>query len=153
MRFLVTGILLILVLDGFSQKLLFHKNNYREVFYQAGETITFRVKGDRSKISAQIKGFEGNLIVFPNFKINSEEISDIYVDSKTRTWFILRYKYKSILPIIGFGYMLLDFINTGSLSKETVVVGSSFIAAGLLAKILISEKIKIKGRRKLVVIH
>lgn len=153
MRFLFTIAFSILAFECVSQKLLFHKNNYKEVFYQAGENITFRVKGDRSKISAQIKGFEGNLIVFPNFKINPEEISDIYVDDKTRTWFILRYKYKSILPIIGFGYMLLDFINTGSLSKETVILGSSFIAAGLLAKILISEKIKIKGRRKLVVIH
>ena len=153
MRYLITGTLLILVLEGFSQKLLFHKNNYKEVFYQVGETITFKLKGDYSKISAQIKGFEGNLIVFSNFKINPEEISDIYVDSKTRTWFVFRYKYKSVLPIIGFGYMLLDFINTGSLSRETVVIGSSFIAAGLLAKILISEKIKIKGRRKLVVIH
>ena len=83
MRYLIIGILLILVSEGFSQKLLFHKNNYKEVFYQAGETITFKLKGDYSKISAQIKGFEGNLIVFQNFKINPEDVASIYVDDKT----------------------------------------------------------------------
>jgi len=72
----------------------------------------------------------------------------LYVDPKTRTWFILRYKYKTGLPIIGFGYALLDFLNTGTLSKETLIFSSVFIAAGLLAKIMISEKIKIKGKKK-----
>ena len=151
-RFLLTLSLLILAVECISQKLLFHKNRYKEVFYQSGETITFRLKGNRSKISTQIKGFEGNFIVFPNLKINPDEISHLYVDPKTRTWFILRYKYKTVLPIIGFGYALLDFINTGSLSKETAVISSAFITAGLLAKTVISEKIKIKGKRKLVII-
>jgi hypothetical protein len=136
-----------------SQKLLFHKNRYKEVFYQAGETISFNLKGDNSKIRAEIKGFDGDLIVFQDFKVDPKDVTSIYVDAKTRTWFILRYKYQIVLPIIGFGYMLLDFINTGALSKETVVFGTTFIAAGLLAKILISKRIKIKGRRKLVVIH
>jgi len=152
-RFLIALALSISVFECFSQKLLFHKNRYREVLYQAGETISFNLKNDGSKISGQIKGFEGNLIVFQNFKINPEDITNIYVDDKTRTWFIFRYKYQSILPIIGFGYMLLDFINTGSLSKETITFGTTFIAAGLLAKILISKKIKIKGKRRLVIVH
>ena len=153
MRFLLTIALLALVFECLSQKLLFHKNKYKEVFYQAGETITFRVKGEPTKITTVINGFEGNSIVFPYFSIAPEEITHVYVDSKTKTWFILRYKYKSLLPIIGFGYMLLDFMNTGSLSQETIRIGSTFIAAGLLAKILISEKIKIKGRRKLVIVR
>src|SRR6267154_2422589 len=144
MRISLTITLSLLLVSGFCQKLLFHKNNYKEVFYQVGETITFRLKGDNSKISAQIIRFEADLIVFPSFKVSPKEVSHLYVDKKTRTWFILRYKYKSILPIIGLGYMLLDFVNTGSLSKETALVGASFVIAGLLAKILISDKIKIK---------
>lgn len=152
MRCLFAGILSIIFSECFSQKLLFHKNRYKEVFYQVGETISFNLKGNDSKISAQIKGFEGNLIVFQDFKVNPGDVTSIYVDAKTRTWFILRYKYKAILPIIGFGYMLLELLNTGSLSNEAVLTGSIFIAAGLLAKVLISETIKIKGRRKLVVI-
>jgi hypothetical protein len=153
MRCLLASILSLLFSECFSQKLLFHKNRYKEVIYQAGETISFNLKNDGSKISGQIKGFEGNLIVFQDFKVNSEDVTSIYVDAKTRSWFILRYKYQKVLLFIGLGYMLLDFINTGSLSKETVVLGSTLVAASLLAKIIISEKIKIKGRRKLVVIH
>ena len=153
MKFYFTIALLPLFFDGFSQKLLFHKNRYKEVFYQVGDIFTFNLKGDNSKIIAQIRGFEGKFIVFANFKLNPEEVSHIYVDHKTKTWFILRYKYKSVLPLIGFGYALLDFINTGSLSQETAIISSIFIAAGLLAKIAISDKIRIKGKRKLVVIH
>jgi hypothetical protein len=152
-RFFCTLALSILVFKCFSQKLLFYKNSRREVSYEAGEILTFDLKGDGSKIRAQIKGFEGNLVVFQNFKVSPGEVANIYVDDKTRTWFIFRYKYQRVLPLIGLGYMLLDFINTGSLSKETVVFGSTLIAAGLLAKIFISEKIKIKGRRKLVIIR
>jgi hypothetical protein len=141
------------VSECLGQKLLFHKNNFKETTYQAGETITFQIKGDDSKIRDRIVGFDKDFIVFSNFKISPEEISHIYVDKKTRTWFIFRYKYQIVLPIIGIGYMILDWLNTGALSKETAVAGTSFVIAGLLAKILISEKIKIKGRRKLVIIH
>src|SRR5258705_14001369 len=115
MRFYFTISLLPLFFGCFSQKLLFHKNKYKEVFYQAGETITFRLKGGNSKISAQIIRFEAGLIVFPNFNVSPKEVSHLYVDKKTRTWFILRYKYKSILPIIGLGYVFLDLVNTESL--------------------------------------
>jgi hypothetical protein len=47
------------------------------------------------------------------------------------------------------GYFLIDVINTGYVKKETLVVSGSLIAAGLLAKVLISDKIKIKGKRRL----
>ncbi|HEV8514721.1 MAG TPA: hypothetical protein VGQ59_15665, partial [Cyclobacteriaceae bacterium] len=60
MRFLFTVALLALVFDCIGQKLLFHKNRYKEAIYQAGETISFNLKGDNSKIRAQIKGFEGD---------------------------------------------------------------------------------------------
>jgi hypothetical protein len=129
-KFLFALALSVLAFECISQKLHFHKNRYKGVFYLAGETITFRLKGNNSKIRAQIRGFDGNFIVFPDLKINPDEISHLYVDDKTRTWFILRYKYKTVLPIIGLGYALLDFINTGSLSKETVIFSSAFIAAG-----------------------
>jgi len=153
MRFLLASMLSILFSQCFSQKLLFHKNRYKEVLYEVGETISFNLKGDNSKVTAGIKGFEGDYIVFEDFKINPRDIASMYADAKTRTWFIFRYKYQRILLYIGFGYIIIDFINTGSLSKETLAFGGAFIAAGLLAKIFISQKIKIKGKRKLVVIH
>ena len=153
MRFFFVCMLSVLFSQCFGQRLLFHKNRYKEVLYEAGETISFNLKGSKSKITAQIKHFEGDFIVFEDFKINPNDIASIYVDAKTRTWFILRYKYQKVLLFIGLGYLALDFINTGSLSKETVLLGSSLVAAPLLAKIFISEKIKIKGSRKVVIIH
>jgi hypothetical protein len=43
----------------------------------------------------------------------------------------------------------LDVINTGELKKETLIVSGTVIGVGLLAKLLISNKIKIRGKTKL----
>jgi hypothetical protein len=137
----------------YGQKLLFHKNRHREALYKVGDVISFRVKNSDSKISGQIRSFEDSLIVFQNFKVNPNKITHLYVDSKTKNWYILRYKYEKIFLISGIGYLLLDVLNTGELSKETLVISGSLVAAGLLAKWLISDRIRIKGRRKLVIIH
>ena len=67
-------------------------------------------------------------------------------------WYILRFMYKRIFVYAGVGYLLLDVLNTGELSEETLMISSSLISAGLLARLLISERIKIKGRRKLIII-
>jgi hypothetical protein len=138
---------------GLSQQLLFYKNNHREEIYKTNDVISFRLKGDDSKITGRISGFEDSLIVFQDFKINPKEISHLYVDNKTRTWFIFRYKYQIVLPIVGAGYILLDLLNTGKLNEGTLVVGGSLIGAGLLARLLISDRIKITGRRKLVILR
>jgi hypothetical protein len=136
-----------------SQSLLmFKKNNHRIAYYKAGDVISFRVRGDKSKITDQIRGFEDSVIVFSNYKVSPQEISDVYVDDKTRLWYILRYKYERIFLIGGIGYLLIDVVNTGELNKETVIVSGSLIVAGLLAKLLISKRIKIKGRRRLWII-
>jgi hypothetical protein len=137
---------------SFGQKLLFHKNRHREALYKVGDIISFRLKNHDSKISGQIKSFEDSLIVFQNFKVNPNKITHLYVDTKTRIWYVLRYKYEKLFLISGIGYLLLDVLNTGELSKETLVISSSLVTAGLLAKWLISDRIKIKGRRKLVII-
>eukprot|EP01004_Peranema_trichophorum_P008903 NODE_764_length_2376_cov_41.742565_g653_i0.p3 GENE.NODE_764_length_2376_cov_41.742565_g653_i0~~NODE_764_length_2376_cov_41.742565_g653_i0.p3 ORF type:complete len:157 (-),score=1.33 NODE_764_length_2376_cov_41.742565_g653_i0:1618-2088(-) len=137
----------------FGQKLLFHKNNYKEEAYQVGEIISFRLQGNKSKITRQILGFEDSLIVFRDYRINPNEISDMYVDRKTIRWFILRYKYKNVLPAIGGGYLLLELVNTGEANKNTLVFSGSFIVAGIMAKLFIPNRIKIKGRRKLVIVE
>jgi hypothetical protein len=137
----------------YGQKLLFHKNRHREAIYKKGDEISFRLKNDKSKITGQIIGFEDSVIVFPGFKINPRRISHLYVDSKTKIWYILRYKYERIFLIAGTGYPLLELVNHGEIEKETLIISGSLITAGLLARWLISDKIKIKGRRRLVIIH
>jgi hypothetical protein len=152
-----TLLFFLLVVAGtncYSQSvLMFKKNNHRIAYYKTGDVISFRVRGDRSKITDQIRGFEDSVMVFLNYKVSPQEISDVYVDDKTRLWYILRYKYERIFLIGGVGYLLIDVVNTGELNKETLIVSGSLIAAGLLAKLLISKRIKIKGKRRLWILN
>lgn len=145
-------VLLAFYSNCFSQALLFQKNRFREAQYEIGDILTFRLRDTKSKISLRITGFEDSLIVFKNFKITPKEITHLYADSKTKIWYILRFMYKRIFVYAGVGYLLLDVLNTGELSEETLMISSSLISAGLLARLLISERIKIKGRRKLIII-
>lgn len=134
-----------------AQKLLFHKNRHRQALYKQGDVISFRLKKDKSKITRQIRGFEDSLIVFEDLKVNPNQITHLYVDAKTKIWYFLKYKYEKIFLIAGVGYPLLELINQGEVSKETLMIGGPLIAAGLLARWLISDKIKIRGRRKLLI--
>ena len=136
-----------------GQKLLFHKNRNRQAMYKAGDVISFRVKGDNTKVTGQIRGFEDSLIVFPGFKINPQTITHLYVDDKTKVWYVLRYKYEKIFLIAGLGYPLLELINQGEVDDETLVVSGALITAGLLERWLIDDKIKIKGRRRLIILE
>jgi hypothetical protein len=148
-RLSITIILFIHAIGVCAQhQLMFQKNRYRVAYYKSGDVISFRVKSDPSKkITAQIKGFQDSLIVFQYVNINPAEITDLYVDKKTRIWFVFRYKYEKLFLYGGTGYLLLDVINTGELDKETVVISGSLITAGLLARWLIPKKIRIRGKR------
>lgn len=133
--------------------LLFHKNRYREAHYVVSDVITFRVKGEKKKVTAEIIGFEDSLIVFQQFKVNPKNITDLYVDAKTQIWYAFRFKYARLLLIAGAGYMLIDLANHGELEKSTVVFGTTLITAGVIAQLLVSRRIKIKGRRRLEIIR
>jgi len=136
----------------FGQKsLLFSKNWRREAIYKTGDVLSFQVKADSRKITDQIIGFEDSLILFKNYKVNPKEITHIYVDKKTSTWYFLKYKWDKLLLFTGVGYLIVDSFNEKGLSEETLIISGSLIGAGLLARWLISKKIKIKGRRKLVI--
>lgn len=133
--------------------LMFKKNKNKIVYYKMGDVITFQLKNDKQKITDQIRGFTDSLIVFHYYSINPAEISHMYVDSKTKVWFFMRFKYEKLFLIAGAGYLLLDLANTGELTKETLVVSGTLITAGLLAKFLISKKIKIKGKKMLRILN
>ncbi|HPM32153.1 MAG TPA: hypothetical protein PLJ60_17605 [Chryseolinea sp.] len=137
---------------SYGQKLLFHKSRHREAIYKKGDKISFRLKNAKSKITGQIIGFEDSVIAFQGFKINPEQISHLYVDSKTKIWYVMRYKYEKIFLIAGIGYSFLELVNEGEVDKETLIISGSLITVGLLARWLISDKIKIKGRRRLLII-
>jgi len=152
--FLLAIVLLCLHEEGFGQKsLLFNKNWRRQAIYKTGDVLSFQLKADPRKITDQITGFDDSLIVFKNYKINPKEITHLYVDKQTSTWYFLKYKYEKLLFFAGIGYLLIDGFNNQEFSQETLVISGSLIGAGLLARWLISKKIKIKGRRKLVIMR
>ena len=142
-----------------GQQLLFHKSRNKEAIYKIGDIISFSTKEDDSRLTSQILGFEGDtLIVFQNYTINPRSITCLYADEKTMGWYPLRYKIDKILFIAGAGYPLLEVINEGLIHRsrvdpEVFVVGGSLVGASFLAKWLISEKIRIKGRRKLLIVR
>jgi hypothetical protein len=152
--FILVMAMLCLCEEAFGQKsLLFNKNWRRQAIYKTGDVLSFQVKSDPRKITDQITGFEDSLIFFENYSINPKEITHLYVDKQTSTWYFLKYKYEKIFLLTGIGYLLISGINDQEFSKETLVISGSFIGAGLLARWLISTKIKIKGRRKLVIMR
>ncbi|MEM7551485.1 MAG: hypothetical protein AAF363_17515 [Bacteroidota bacterium] len=131
--------------------LLFQKNNHRQAKYYKGDVLKFYLKGEKSARKSEIIDFQDSLIVFKNYKLHPAEISHLHLDNQTRSWFIVRYKYDRALPIAGGAYLLADGINNG-VSEETGIISGSLVGAGLFAYILIKKRIKIKGRRKLMVI-
>ena len=142
-----------------GQQLLFHKNRNKEAIYKTGDVISFSTKEDGSRLTSMILGFVGDsLIVFQNYTINPRSITCLYADEKTMGWYPLRYKIDKILFIAGVGYPLLEVVNEGLIHRsrvdpEVFVVGGSLVGASFLARWLISEKIRVKGRRKLLIVN
>lgn len=152
-RYLPVLILLLATTNCFGQNtLMFRKNRHKIAYYKVGDEISVQLKGSKEKFSGKIEGFEDSLIVFKYHSINPGDIAAIYVDDKIRSWFILRYKYEKIFLFTGIAYLLVDVANAERLRQETAVIGGSIITAGLLAKFLVSKKIKIKGNRKLLIL-
>lgn len=132
--------------------LYFKKNSHREAMYSVSDVISFDLKNNKEKVSDQIKGFEDSLIVFQSYKLNYREISALYVDKKTKIWFILRYKYEKLFFLTGADFLPIDIINTGRIEPKALAVSGALLGAGLLSRWLISDKIKIRGKRKLLII-
>ncbi|MGI4883615.1 MAG: hypothetical protein ACRYFR_01490 [Janthinobacterium lividum] len=132
--------------------LYFKKNAHREAAYSTGDALTFELKGAKTKVSERIVGFEDSLLVFASYKLNPNKINALYVDDKTKIWFILRYKYEKVFFLAGGIFLPIDIINTRKIEPQALAVSGALLSAGLLAKWLISKKLKIKGRRKLLVI-
>lgn len=127
------------------------KNKNKNAYYKLGDEISFRIEGSKRKISGEILDLKDSVIVFHGFEVRVDEISSLYIDEKTKWW--LRYKVEQIGLIAGGGYLVLDLINTGQFNKETLVISGSLIGVGLIGKLLIGNRIKIKGRTKLRILR
>jgi hypothetical protein len=130
-----------------SLLMLEKKNKNKNAYYEKGDEISFQIKGRKSKLKAEIIDFKDSVIVFQGFEVKIDQINCLYIDEKTKWW--LRYKIAQLSFITGTGYLALDVINTGKLDNNALAVSGSIIGAGLIAKLLISNKIKIRGRTEL----
>jgi hypothetical protein len=123
----------------------------KTVRYEVGEELIFYRNGSRSKIKGEIIGFQDSVIEFKGYKVHVNEITALHIDENTRWW--IRYKYAQLLLLGGTGYLAVDAINNGEVSKETLIISGSMIGMGLIFKALIPNKIKIKGRTRLRIVH
>ena len=117
-----------------------------------GDVISFRLKDDKKKHTFKIRGFEDSVIVFDNYRINPNEITHMYIDDKTRVWYILRYKYRRGFLIGGIGYFAIDGVNSGEITANMAWISGSLVSAGILAGIIFKDRIRIKGKRRLVIV-
>ena len=155
-KFLVLGLLSWTVsthcLGQAPKFLMFEKSRNRKAFYYIGDEVSIRIRGDRSKFTDRIVGLEDSVIVFRSYRINVKDITHIYVDDKQKFWYVFRYKAPALLKIAGAGYLALDVINTRELDVGTMLLGGALVGAGFLAQRLISDKTRIRGKRKLTVV-
>ena len=141
---------------GYAQDksfLLFEKTRNRRAYYYPGDIISVRVKGNREKVSGQIREFQDSLILFDYYRVNVNDITHIYVDDKQKFWYGFRYKLEPLLLIAGAGYVVLDVVNTQEFDQNTLLIGGSLIGAGLLVRWLTrDDKTRIRGRRRLDIV-
>lgn len=133
--------------------LYFRKNRHREAAYQVNDALSCTVKGSRAKLHGRIRGFEGDsVLLLDEYRLNVRHISTLYVDDKTRIWFIFRYKYEKLGYLAGGLFFPLNTLNSGQVQPRALAISGVLLGAGLLARLLISQQLKIKGRRRLLII-
>jgi hypothetical protein len=153
-RLLVT-LLFLLVLSGeclAQQRVLMlqKRNKNKTVYYKPGDRIAFRLEGSKEKVSGQITEIKDDFIVLSGAEFPVRDITSLYVDGKTKWW--LRFKVEQIALVAGIGYMTLELINTGGVSRDVLITSGIFIGVGVLAHVLIGNRIKIKGRTRLRIV-
>ena len=130
-----------------SVLLLQMPNPNKNAYYEVGDQLTFYLPGKRSKRTETILGLEDSLIVFREYTQPVDQITALHIDDQTRWW--LRYKPAQLAFMAGTGYIVLDTVNNRELNEGTLAIGGSLIGLGLIFRLLIPNKIRIRGKTKL----
>ena len=123
------------------------RSEHRNAYYEVGDELTFYIKDRKSRIKDRIISLEDSTVVFRGYQVPINQITALHIDNKTRWW--LRFKPAQLLLLGGTGYIVIDAINSGEFDEGTLAVGGSLIGLGLIFKLLIPNKIRLKGRTRL----
>ena len=130
-----------------SVLLLEMSNPNKNVYYEVGDQLTFYLPGKRSRRTETILDLEDSLVVFRGYTVPVGQITALHIDDQTRWW--LRYKPAQLALIAGTGYLVLDAVNNRELDGGTLAIGGSLIGLGLVFRLLIPNKIRIRRNTKL----
>ncbi|MGB3851147.1 MAG: hypothetical protein WA958_14355 [Tunicatimonas sp.] len=125
-------------------------NPNKNAYYEVGDQLTFYLPGKRSRRTETILGLEDSLIVFRGYTVLVSQITALHIDDQTRWW--LRYKPAQLALMAGTGYIVLDTVNNRELNKGTLAIGGSLIGLGLIFRLLIPNKIRIRRKTKLQIL-
>jgi hypothetical protein len=117
-----------------------------------GDKLTFELKATKAKVTDRSIGFEDSLLVSQTYTLRTSKIGALYVDEKTKIRFIFRYKYEKAFLLAGSLFLPISVINTRKVEPKALAISGALFGAGLLAKWLVSQELRIKGKRKLLII-
>jgi hypothetical protein len=146
-RYFTICFLLLAISDScYGQKdvlVLRRRNN--NTYYHAGDKISFHIEENKSKITGRISDLTDSTIIFESFEVPLSKITWLYIDS--------RKLLPRLLLTAGAGYLFVDLINGGAQIERVLISSGTLISLGLLAKLLIRNKIKIKGRTRFIILN
>jgi len=156
-----TSIFLLLVLSAFAQEryLLLRKvgKPYQIIFYE-GESMRFRVKGEKYFVEDFIQGLSGNSIRFHYYNIQLDEIDAIDVRSRNFTVFSFRSSPGKLI-IAGIGLIAIDQLNQvvirdepAGVSTGTAIVAGSLIASGFILRLIQKKYFRPGGKYKIEIV-
>ncbi len=115
--------------------------------FEAGESLKFRLKGERFYYEHMMVGFHPDKVRFHYFDLNINEIASLKIP-KAGNYAV---SLASQLTITG-GVFALDQLNQGLVmneglgpSEETLLISGGLLGTGLLLKLFKKRKFKIDG--------
>jgi hypothetical protein len=127
----------------------------KRIRFYMGDELTFKLKGDKTMYSSTIEAVGDSTITIRETQIPIKDIALIKLPKEAG--FINQAIY--ILPRAGILYFLADTFNpvfrggSPDVSRSGIVVGGSFIAGGLILKLLNKRKFRINNYRSLRILE
>ncbi|TRX57697.1 hypothetical protein FNH22_14895 [Fulvivirga sp. M361] len=125
----------------------------KQIIFNEGETIRFRLKGERFFTSASILGLGNDEIRFHYYRIKLDEIEEIDIRNKNFTIFNFK-NWSGIFLVAGPLFLVIDQFNQTAImnesfrvSSETATISGAFVATGLLLRVIGKKRWKCNKKK------